>query len=309
MIQSTKKIVACLPLFGILTACGGGSSTPDTAPIMAEEDEGEQIPNHVLISDIPYGKTAQNTLDIYQPLGNCDSKRTTVFFVHGGGFRSGDKVGSAVSDRASASNSKGFNFVSINYRLERDEPVLSPEFQALYADIVSQNAPDDPENKNAEIAALEDSVDALNFLAAHQDEYCLDVDRLAFWGSSAGATNILSLAYSMDQFGVSRPEPAVVINYWGDLRSDDHLDAMETPFLTIHADADLSIDYQAAIDLTDRATAVGVPFAFYIDVGGGHNVDTSQTVNGVSLLDLTVNFIDAHVSGGSPVYELSLIHI
>ena len=303
MIQVLTKNIILSSVIAMLTACGGGSSSPDMAVVMTEE--GGNDLDRVLISDIDYGKTVHNTLDIYQPSGTCESNRVTVFFVHGGGFRSGDKVGGAVTERARASNDKGFNFVSINYRLEGDDPILSSEFQAIHDELVTQDPPNDPENKNAEIAALEDSVDALNFLVNHQDEYCLDMARLAFWGSSAGATNILSLAYSMDQFGISRPEPDVVINYWGDLRRDDDMDVMEAPFLTIHGDEDPTIDYQVAIDLTDRGTAIGVPFTFYTDVGGGHNVNTMQTVNGVTLIDLTVDFIEAHVIDGLPLYEIA----
>ncbi len=293
----------CVSSVLILGACGGGTGgNPGSTPVIDNEDSPVDFE---LISDIEYGKTSVNQLDIYQPSGPCDTPRPTVFFVHGGGFRSGDKVGSAVSDRAEASLGRDFNFVSINYRLEGDNPVLAPEFQAIYDDLAVQDPPSDPDNRVAEIAAIEDSVDALNFLVANADQYCLDMDRLAFWGSSAGATNVLSLGYRMDQFGINRPEPDVVINYWGDLRQDEDLDLMEAPFLAIHGDADFTILYQVAVDLTDQANAIGVPYAFYTDVNGGHNVNTEQTVNGVTLLELTVDFIEAHVNGGMPLYEIA----
>ena len=96
----------------------------------------------------------------------------------------------------------------------------------------------------------------------------------------------------------------MVINYWGDLRRDDDLDFNEAPFLTIHGTADNSIDYQVAVDLTNSASTTGIPYTFYTDVNGGHNVDTSQTVSGISLLDLTVNFIEDHTVGGAPLYEI-----
>ena len=296
----------CVSSVLILAACGGGSSSggADTGATPVVGNDGSPVA-FVLISDISYGKTSVNQLDIYQPSDICDVPRPTVFFVHGGGFRSGDKVGNAVSDRAGASLDNGFNFVSINYRLEGDNPVLAPEFQAIYDDLAVQDPPSDPDNRNAEIAAIEDSVDALNFLVANADQYCLDMDRLAYWGSSAGATNVLSLGYRMDQFGIDRPAPDVVINYWGDLRRDEDLHLMEAPFLTIHGDADSTILYQVAVDLADQANAIGVPYAFYTDVNGEHNVDTEQTVNGVTLLELTVDFIEAHVIGGMPLYEIA----
>jgi acetyl esterase/lipase len=65
--------------------------------------------------DIPYvaGGHARQVLDIHSPQ---DAKNLpVVFWIHGGGWQTGDK--SQVQIKPKAFNDKGFVFVSTNYRL------------------------------------------------------------------------------------------------------------------------------------------------------------------------------------------------
>ena len=66
--------------------------------------------------------------------------------------------------------------------------------------------------------------------------------------------------------------------------------------MTVHGDQDQTVDYQSAVDIAAQADAVGVPYTFYTDVGGGHSVGVDRTVNGVTIMDLTLNFIEAILS-------------
>jgi acetyl esterase/lipase len=68
--------------------------------------------------DIPYAGPAQKlqVLDVYSP---PDAKNLpVVFWIHGGGWRTGDKKD--VQLKPQAFNAKGFVFVSTNYRLLPD---------------------------------------------------------------------------------------------------------------------------------------------------------------------------------------------
>jgi len=300
----------------ILSACGGGSSssTSVTPPATGGGGSGGgsgTTDTPVILSDLVYGQGETETgdidllLDIHQPSANCTANRPTVFFVHGGGFQVGNKSLASITPWAEASTEKGFNFVSIDYRLVRNNPVLTPVFQ----DLLDATDEDDLflidglEKLEAALAAFEDTVAALNWLQANQDEYCLDMDRLALWGASAGAVIVLNATYSSDHFGLSRPDPDVVINYWGGLLQPEDMDFMEAPFLTVHGELDATVDYQNALDLQVQAENVAVPYSFYTEVGGGHGVDVNKTVNGETLLDITMNYIEAHIVGGVPVYE------
>jgi arylformamidase len=71
--------------------------------------------------DIPYTQPAQErqTLDVYAPAeGN---NRPVVFWIHGRGWRKGDKAG--VQRKVQAFTNKGFVFASTNYRFAPDVTV------------------------------------------------------------------------------------------------------------------------------------------------------------------------------------------
>jgi len=64
--------------------------------------------------DIPYGEKAERqVLDMYSPTGAKDLP--VVFWIHGGGWQTGDK--NEVQLKPRAFTDKGFVFVSTNYRL------------------------------------------------------------------------------------------------------------------------------------------------------------------------------------------------
>lgn len=65
--------------------------------------------------DLPYAAPAQprQVLDVYAPAGA--KKRPVVFWIHGGGWETGDK--SDVKHKPQAFADRGFVFVSTNYRL------------------------------------------------------------------------------------------------------------------------------------------------------------------------------------------------
>src|SRR5262245_7447244 len=64
--------------------------------------------------DIPYGdKAERQVLDVYAPKGAKDLP--VVFWIHGGGWQTGDKK--EVQIKPQAFNDKGFVFISTNYRL------------------------------------------------------------------------------------------------------------------------------------------------------------------------------------------------
>lgn len=70
-----------------------------------------------LKSDIPYVENghARHVLDIYTPENSAGKSLPVVFWIHGGGWRVGDK--SDVALKPKALTDRGFVFVSTNYRL------------------------------------------------------------------------------------------------------------------------------------------------------------------------------------------------
>ena len=114
------------------------------------------------------------SLDLYLPDRRPGCGPTPiVVWVHGGGFRIGDKA-NQVRDKVRAFNREGWAFASVNYRLAGDPSSGSTE--GRYP------------------AQPRDLARALAFLRRHADEYHLRRDRTMLLGHSAGAFLVALLA-------------------------------------------------------------------------------------------------------------------
>ena len=108
--------------------------------------------------DIPYAEPAleRQTLDVYAP--PQAKKLPVVFWIHGGGWQTGDK--SSVQLKPQAFIDKGFVFVSINYRL-----LPQVDMETIVRDVAK----------------------AIHWVHAHIAEHGGDPNRLFIMGHSAGA--------------------------------------------------------------------------------------------------------------------------
>lgn len=66
-------------------------------------------------SNIKYGQNPKQSLDLFTPKVQNSKKRPVIIYVHGGGWRGGDKAN--VSAKPAFFTKKGYAFISINYRL------------------------------------------------------------------------------------------------------------------------------------------------------------------------------------------------
>src|SRR4030095_15580052 len=115
-------------------------------------------------TDLPYATVSPSEkLDIYTPSGT--GPFPTIVYVHGGGFRIGDK--SEPVDRGGVPGlvADGYAVASINYRLSGEAT-----FPAAPRDVKA----------------------AIRWLRANASQYRLDPQKFGAWGSSAGA-NLASL--------------------------------------------------------------------------------------------------------------------
>ncbi|HEV7222998.1 MAG TPA: alpha/beta hydrolase, partial [Pirellulales bacterium] len=108
--------------------------------------------------DIAYAepKTERQTLDIYSPAEGKD--HPVVFWIHGGGWQTGDKT--SVQDKPRAFVDKGFVFVSTNYRL-----LPHVEMETIFRDVAK----------------------SLGWVHKHVAEHGGDPTRIFVMGHSAGA--------------------------------------------------------------------------------------------------------------------------
>ena len=141
-----------------------------------------------------YDRTAAGeelTLDIFEPSGPAAAGGAPVIlYVHGGGWNSGSGTTTAADHRALAD--AGYLVASVNYEL---------------------STPDQPtwDRAPAQVGC------AAVWLSDHAAELGADLDRLAFWGDSAGGNLALNAAYSAAQgaapssCGGTVPVPAAVV--------------------------------------------------------------------------------------------------
>jgi len=116
-------------------------------------------PGVILESDIAYGGDAAQCLDVYRPAGA--NRAPMILFVHGGGWRRGDKaMPQMVRNKVAHWGAKGFLFLSINYRMV---PAASPLEQS------------------------EDLGRALAFTQSNASRWGGDASRIVVMGHSAGA--------------------------------------------------------------------------------------------------------------------------
>ena len=203
---------------------------------------------------------------------------------------------------------RGINLVSISYRLQGDNPVIGSEFAQFHEDFQSLNTTEPPARVTAFTAAVEDATRALRWAEANVGAWCIDPQRFGVWGSSAGAFTVMHVAYTLDEYTIPRPPVRVAVDYWGGHFRVADMEAGEPPLFVMHGTADSTVPYLRAVELTDRAQAVGVPFTLYSIIDGEHDFNGSGffvlTIDGQSISDRTAAFIDAHMRpGGMPVYE------
>lgn len=108
--------------------------------------------------DLPYAepKNERQTLDIYAPAEGKDLP--VVFWIHGGGWQTGDKT--SVKHKPQAFVDRGFVFVSTNYRL-----LPNVEMETIFRDVAK----------------------SLGWVHKHIAEYGGDPKRIFVMGHSAGA--------------------------------------------------------------------------------------------------------------------------
>lgn len=227
--------------------------------------------------NIPYCVVDRVTLqmDVYYPAVN-NGLFPVAMYVHGGGWRTGDKaVGTGQTD-IPALQDAGFLVVSVNYR-------LAPEY--LFP------------------AMIEDVKCAVRSLRAHASQYNLDPERIGVWGTSAGGHLVAMLGTTDESAGFEAGEyldyssrvQAVVVMFgpadltlglgeggnrarsiFGDfdlgLASPvTYVSADDPPFLILHGEKDTTVSIRQGEILLNALEQVNVPAELVRVVNAGHS--------------------------------------
>ncbi|MCA9060452.1 MAG: alpha/beta hydrolase [Planctomycetaceae bacterium] len=121
--------------------------------------------------NVSYGPHARNVLDFYP--AKSDKPTPVVLYIHGGGWRGGDK-----KTNPKAFLDKGISVIAINYRYVQNgvEEGVEPPVKA----------------------PLGDAARALQFIRSKSAEWNLDKTKIGATGGSAGACTSLWLAFHAD---------------------------------------------------------------------------------------------------------------
>ena len=130
-------------------------------------------------ADVKYGPHQRNVLDLYQ--AKSDKPTPLVVYIHGGGFKGGDKKGvnPAVIDKCLKS---GVSVAAINYRFREHAPIQD---------------------------ILRDAARAIQFLRHRSRAWNIDKKRIASFGGSAGAGTSLWLAFHDDLADPNSSDPVL----------------------------------------------------------------------------------------------------
>jgi acetyl esterase/lipase len=134
------------------------------------------------LENVHYGDHERQVLDFYK--AESDKPTPLLFFIHGGGWVTGDKMNPAYLKQMLAN---GISVVSINYRYS---------WQAQLAGI-----------KPPVKAPLEDAARALQFVRSKAAEWNIDKQRIGASGGSAGACSSIWLAMHDDMADPKSSDP------------------------------------------------------------------------------------------------------
>lgn len=135
-----------------------------------------------VIPDIAYREGASKAwrLDLAMPTERGSELLPAIVFVHGGGWRSGDKRAANFLGPALEFAAKGYVCITVNYRLVQEAPMP---------------------------ACIEDVKCAVRWLRAHAKEYGVDPERIGAYGNSAGAHLVAMLGLCPPSAGLEGDGP------------------------------------------------------------------------------------------------------
>jgi acetyl esterase/lipase len=233
----------------------------------------------ILFADAPVkpaGSTKPLHLDLYEPEDDGVALRPAVILVHGGGFTRGDKRAANMVQLARNLAGRGYVCISIDYRVEGDQPDVegpTPRHQAI-------------------LGSMQDTSVALEWMLNNARRYRIDPNRIAMAGASAGATSVLLAGLGNP---AELPPVRVVIDMWGGLGGPVSMIAKGKPaILIVHGTADKSVPFSEAQKISKQAAKEGVPYKLIAVDGAGHGVDLSLPFEGKPIYDHIAAFLAAH---------------
>ncbi|MDA0349152.1 MAG: alpha/beta hydrolase [Verrucomicrobia bacterium] len=161
-----KFIYSIFLILAVLTALPAFSQQQQNRrpPNPTDEQIQQRVPDGVtFVPNIAYREGNDEwKLDLAMPSKRGDEPRPAIVFIHGGGWRNGDKRAEGFLNPTLAYAAKGYVCITVNYRL------LTGNSTAIHH-------------------CVEDVKNAVRWLRAHAETYNVDPNRIGATGNSAGA--------------------------------------------------------------------------------------------------------------------------
>ena len=243
--------------------------------------------------NIPYGKSIDDkgrlqthTLDIAQLDNDSLQARPVIVLIHGGGFRSGDKI--QMNDFANLYAQHGYVTVSINYRLATKAFNMSPTDTTFMAAIEDTK---------------EDAYGAIRWLRANAAQWRIDKGRIGVLGYSAGAATALSVNFDQEtqrqenDAALDQSTAISTVVELAGLTNPALIDPTGKPVLMIHGVNDPGVKYHYAVEMYGLCQANRVPVVLQ-STPGGHNM----TPYFPQISSSTLDWFKTYLVDAQPVY-------
>lgn len=221
-------------------------------------------------------KAKQYLADVYEPENDSSAFRPLIIWIHGGGFKYGNKRSGGIPLWCKEFAKHGYVCASINYRLSKKRPVKK------FPDLVEACAD-----------AIQDLNFAIDFFKQHLHKYRIDTNRIITAGNSAGAIAALHAVYSSPHemmHLINRPgydtlpethNPAnisAILSFWGALFDTNWLQNAKVPIVCVHGTKDkiVRFDHKGPINgslaIHRTADSLGISNALKVFPGYGHEL-------------------------------------
>ena len=321
-----SDVLAMLNVFGM--PCSDGPPVPtvmadstyaivvDTAIVYAQG-----LSHETLNSDT--STTMPLLLDAYVPQGAGDN-RPAIVVIHGGGFTGGSRSGWRPVSQAEYFASRGWVAFSIDYRLLSDIGTVPQEWaDSVFSAGADSVALGQLAQGIAIYPAHRDAKAALRWVAAHAEDYSINMEYLTVGGGSAGAitsvgVSVTELSDFTNELTVAQDptlatthldetyEVQTILDFWGAPTSVnllegvygvDRFDPSDPPLFIAHGTADSTVVFSNGEMLQETWETHGIPHVFYPLEGAGHGpwdaTVPDDNGNPQTLFELAFDFVVA----------------
>ena len=222
------------------------------------------------------GNRREYLADIYEPENDSLTSRPLIIWMHGGGFKYGNKKTGGIPLWCKEFAKRGYVCAAINYRLSKKRPLKKfPDLVEGCADAI----------KNLELA--------IDFFKENLNKYRIDTNSIIAAGNSAGAIIALHAVYSSSSemmHLINKPgsdtlnkrhnaaDISAIISFWGALFDSNWLKNAKVPIVLVHGTKDkiVRFDHKGPINgslaIHRVADSLGISNDLRVYPGYGHEL-------------------------------------